>query len=61
MEMKALKYLKEKSYLNNNSLEPVPLFEDPIRNGVLLNKIIHDEVKISYKYHQKPRNIVDCK
>jgi hypothetical protein len=61
MEMKAVKYLKEKGYINLNTIESVPLFEDPLRNGTLMNKIIIEELKLAYKYHTKPRNIADCR
>lgn len=59
--MRALSYLKQKGLINFATLDPLPLFEDPIRNGCLFNKIICNELKLNYKYNLKPRNIIDCK
>lgn len=40
MEMKALKFLKEKNYLiDEDGLDEKSLFQDPVRNGTLLNLI----------------------
>jgi hypothetical protein len=61
MEMKAVKYLKEKGHLNLSSMEPVPLFSDPLRNGTLLSRILGEELGLDPKPHWHPRNILDCR
>lgn len=59
--MKAVKYLKEKNYFQLPAEQLLSLFEDPVRNGVLLNKIIMDELKVRYRIVDKPKNIIDCR
>ena len=40
MEMKALKYLREKKITSFFEREDKELFKDPVRNGVLINEIL---------------------